>query len=107
MTNVLVVVVTCPTKALARRIAHALVKQRLAACVNIVSGPVQSVYRWEGKTEQAREVLLIIKTVRSQWKALLNHIQRLHSYQVPEILAVPVSDGLPAYLRWVRESCRS
>ncbi len=107
MTSVIVVLVTCPSRAAARRIARTLVEQRLAACVNIVSAPVHSIYRWQGKIEQARELLLIIKTVRSRWKAVLQQVRSLHSYQVPEILALPVGEGLPAYLRWVRQSCRS
>ncbi len=106
MTSVIVVLVTCPSRAAARRIARTLVEQRLAACVNIVSAPVHSIYRWQGKIEQARELLLIIKTVRSRWKAVLQEVRSLHSYQVPEILALPVGDGLPAYLRWVQQSCR-
>jgi periplasmic divalent cation tolerance protein len=81
------------------------VKEKLAACVNIVPG-VTSVYAWEGKTEEAREVLLVIKSRKALSKRLTARIRALHSYQVPEVITLPIASGNPDYLRWVRESTR-
>lgn len=107
MTDVMVVLMTCANTRQARRIARALVEQRLAACVNILSVPVRSIYHWEGRIDQAQEILVVAKTVRRCLKSLVRQVQELHSYQVPEIVAVPVADGLASYLRWVRTNCRS
>jgi periplasmic divalent cation tolerance protein len=76
------------------------VDERLAACVNRL-GPVQSVYRWEGKIEQSEEQLLIIKTERRLFAALEKRVRELHSYSVPEIVALPIIDGSQDYLRWL------
>ena len=88
----------------ARRIAAKVVRKRLAACATIILGPVQSVYRWKGKVENAREQLLLIKTVEKQLPALEAEIKRLHSYDVPEILALPVLWGSTDYLSWLSEN---
>ncbi|HVW78230.1 MAG TPA: divalent-cation tolerance protein CutA [Alloacidobacterium sp.] len=87
----------------ARRVAAALVEERLAACVNIVSG-VHSVYRWKGTVEEAGEVLLIMKTRVEKLEALEAAVRRLHSYEVPEFLILPVNGGSAAYLQWIDES---
>ena len=89
----------CPDPDSARRIADALVDERLAACVNVLPG-VQSTYRWEGNVERADEVLLLIKTTRVRLPALQERIKTLHPYELPEVLAVEAG-GLPAYLQWV------
>lgn len=95
---------TCPNADAAESIADALVGQRLAACVNIVPG-LKSVYRWEGKVQRDSELLLLIKTQAAQLDALKSRLNELHPYEVPELIAFPVDDGLPAYLQWVlRES---
>ena len=99
----LIVFCNAPDTACAERIAAELVEARLAACVNILA-PCRSVYRWEGKTETAVEVPLIIKTRAAAYPRLEERILALHPYQVPEILACDVSNGLPGYLRWVGES---
>lgn len=91
---------TCPDAASAERIADALVDQKLAACVNLVPG-LRSIYRWEGERTSAQEVLLIIKSRTHDYSALENALRALHPYQLPEIIAVPISSGLPAYLAWI------
>lgn len=106
MANEIIVMVTCGTPKEAKRIAHALVEKRLAACVNVATAPVESVYRWKEKVETAKEYLLIIKTTQRKFAPLQREIQRLHSYEVPEIIALPVRAGAPAYLRWLAESVR-
>ena len=89
----------------ARGIAQALVIQHLAACVNIM--PVESVYRWEGKLCEDREHLLIIKTVTSNADAVMHEIRNLHSYELPEMIVLPVSGGYHPYLQWLAEETRS
>jgi periplasmic divalent cation tolerance protein len=99
--DAIVVLVTCKSKAEARRIAMALVKKRLAACGNIFESPVRSIYRWKGKIERAKEFLLILKSTRRAFAALEREVTRLHSYDVPEIIALPVARGSGKYLNWI------
>lgn len=96
---------TCKDRRQATKIARALVRERLAACVNIVPG-VASIYAWEGKVEEGREVLLLIKSRSSLSKKLASRVKELHSYTVPEVVTIPIASGNPDYLRWVRESTR-
>jgi periplasmic divalent cation tolerance protein len=96
---------TCKDRKQATAIARALVEEKLAACVNVVPG-LLSIYRWEGKVEKAREVLLVIKSRKALTKRLIARVRALHSYEVPEVVTVPIADGNPAYLRWVRASTR-
>jgi periplasmic divalent cation tolerance protein len=103
MTDKIVVLATCGSEEEAGKIARALVDSRLAACVNVVSG-VRSTYRWKGAVEDAAEWLLLIKTTRSLFVPLQESIRALHSYEVPEIVALPVVDGLEAYLSWIADS---
>lgn len=98
--DVLVALSTLPP-ADADRIATALVEERLAACVNLV-GPVRSVYRWQGAVQRDDEILAVIKTTSARLGALGERLRELHPYEVPELVALPVSAGLPAYLTWVR-----
>lgn len=100
----LIVLCTCPDGQTAERLASALVEQQLAACVNVLPG-IRSFYRWEGRLEQADEIQLIIKTMRSAWPRVEQFIQQQHPYEVPEILAIPVTAGLPAYLKWLEDAC--
>ena len=104
MTDKLIVLVTCPNATQARRIARAVVDARLAACINILPGGVTSIYRWNGKVESARERLLLIKTSRKRLAKLRAAVERLHSYDVPEFIALPIVEGSPAYLAWL-EAC--
>jgi periplasmic divalent cation tolerance protein len=97
---------TCPDEGTARRIASALVDERLAACVNIVPD-VTSVYRWEGALETAPECLLIVKTRRERLEALQRRLEELHPYDVPELVALSVEGGSSAYLKWVVEETGS
>jgi len=98
--------VTCSSPAEARRIARAAVEARLAACVNILPGAVQSIYRWKGKVESARERLLLIKTSRRRLAKLRKTVEQLHSYDVPEFIALPIAAGSPAYLAWMEDCLR-
>jgi periplasmic divalent cation tolerance protein len=100
--RVRIVLVTCGNPAEARRIARSVVEKRLAACVNIVLGPVESVYRWKAKVERARERLLIIKTTEARLAKLEQEVKRLHKYQMPEFLVLEVKAGSRDYLGWVR-----
>ncbi len=99
----LVVLVTCPGRTVAKRIARALVSEGLAACVNIVPGLI-SIYRWQGKICRDPEVLLVIKTRRRLLHTLADRVKALHPYTVPEVIALPLVGGSPAYLAWVEES---
>ena len=103
MTDKRVVLVTCGSEEEASRIARALVAERLAACVNILESPVRSVYRWKGNVETAMEYLLLIKTRRARLKALGQAIARLHSYDTPEMIALPIAEGSRKYLAWLDE----
>jgi periplasmic divalent cation tolerance protein len=96
-----VVLVTCGSRPEAAKIARAVVERRLAACANILDTPVRSVYRWKGKVEQAREFLLLIKSSQSRLTALQREIERLHSYDVPEFIALPIVGGSARYLDWL------
>ncbi|HET7877082.1 MAG TPA: divalent-cation tolerance protein CutA [Methylomirabilota bacterium] len=98
-----VVLVTAPSEEVALGLGRMLVDERLAACVNVVPR-VTSVYRWEGKREEAAEALLVIKTRPEGYPALERRILEAHPYSVPEVLALPVEAGAEPYLRWVRDS---
>jgi len=100
MQEFIIVYVTAGSPAEGERLARALVDERLAACVNRIV-TVQSVYRWEGKLEQSEEQLLIIKTQRRLFAALEKRVRELHSYSVPEIVALPIIEGSQDYLRWL------
>ena len=102
--EVLVVLTTWPDVEKAGAAARTLVEESLAACANILPG-VESIYRWEGKLETSAEVLMILKTTTARYAALQMRITELHSYEVPEIVALRVEDGLPQYLKWVGDSC--
>jgi periplasmic divalent cation tolerance protein len=100
MTDKIVVLTTCDSLELASNLARNLVEHRLAACVNIVPG-VHSIYRWEGKVEDATEWLLVIKSRRDLFPALRAAVEKLHTYEVPELIALPVVEGSEPYLAWL------
>ena len=105
MTDKIVVLSTCATKGDAERLARALVEGRLAACVNVVPG-LNSFYRWKGVIESSAEFLLLIKTSRDLFPALRAEMEKLHPYEVPELLALPVVEGAENYLNWVTANLR-
>ena len=98
----LLVLTNVPEEALAQSLARALVEEGLAACVNILA-PVASVYRWQGQVEHATEIPLLIKTTQARYEDVERAICHAHPYDVPEIVALPIAAGLPAYLEWMRE----
>jgi periplasmic divalent cation tolerance protein len=95
-----VILTTCPDEAAAARIARDLVESGLAACVSRV-GPVHSTYRWQGAVQDEPEVLLVIKTVSARYPELEMRLKSLHPYEVPEVIALPVTDGSADYLAWL------
>jgi periplasmic divalent cation tolerance protein len=99
-----VVLVTCGTLMEGRRIARRVVSSRLAACVNIILSPVESFYTWKGKLEKAREYLLVIKTTVERLAELEDQVKRLHSYEVPEFIALAAAEGSAKYLLWLEDS---
>ena len=100
----MIVLVTCSSQAEARRIARGVVQARLAACVNILPGVVTSVYRWKGKVASAKERLLLIKTSKKRLAKLRAAVERLHSYDVPEFIALPIAAGARTYMAWLEEN---
>lgn len=102
MAEALIVFCTCANHEEAEHVANTVVEQFLAACVNILP-PVRSVYRWQGAVERAEEVLLLIKTTPGQLTRLTHHIQAIHSYDTPEIVAIPIAGGSERYLEWLGE----
>ena len=100
MTDKIVVFTTCGSEEEAQQLAAALIEKRLAACVNITA-PVTSVYRWKGTVEKSSEWMLVIKTRREKFEALRIMLEAAHSYELPEVLALPVVEGSPNYLNWI------
>jgi periplasmic divalent cation tolerance protein len=98
-----VVLVASGSIAEAREIGRSVVEKKLAACANIVPG-VESIYRWKGKVERAREVLIVVKTTANRLPALEREVKRLHGYDVPEFIVLPIVTGSRKYLAWLQES---
>ncbi|HWY70393.1 MAG TPA: divalent-cation tolerance protein CutA [Terriglobales bacterium] len=105
MSDEKLVISTAGSREEASRIATALVEAQLAACVNVV-GPIDSVYRWQGKVESAQEFLLLIKTTGSRSAAVMARIRELHSYDLPEAIEVSIDGGSVEYLKWIADSVR-
>jgi periplasmic divalent cation tolerance protein len=99
----IVTFVTCPHRGMAESISKALIEKRLAGCISIFPG-VSSIYRWEGKIQQSKEVLLMIKTHSRLYRKLEKEIKKLHSYEVPEIISLEIKSGSHSYLKWIDES---
>jgi periplasmic divalent cation tolerance protein len=102
--KILLALSTFPEAETARRISNQLVSEKFAACANILPS-VESIYRWKGKTENSSETLVLFKLNEDRKTAFQEELRSLHPYEVPEIIFVPVADGLPEYLRWVAENC--
>jgi periplasmic divalent cation tolerance protein len=98
----IVVLVTTGSEAEARRIARALVEQELVACVNVLPS-VRSIFRWEGQVVEEQEFLLVAKTVSQAFERVATAVKSMHSYSLPEVIALPIQQGLPEYLSWVRD----
>ena len=106
MTDKIVVLSTCASPEEAEKVARALVEKKLAACVNILPA-VRSIYRWKGAIEDDQETLLLIKSSRALFGELRAEIQKLHSYEIPEAIAIPIVDGLERYLEWMADVLRT
>jgi len=100
-----VIFITCANKKEAKAIAASLIKQKLAACVNIAS-KVNSIFFWENKVDSADEILLIVKSKKDLMPKIIKAVKRIHSYKVPEIIALPIVAGDKPYLRWIDASVR-
>ena len=105
MTDIILVLVTAPSAAVAASLARTLVEEGLAACGNVVPG-LRSIYRWQGRVEDEAEALLLLKTRAEAFEALRRRVVELHPYDVPEVLRLAVEAGHEPYLAWVRESVR-
>ena len=102
-TEEIAVLITAPNEDLAVTIARSLVEARLAACANIIKG-IRSIYTWQGKTADDTEVLMIVKTRRELFDKLKSKVKELHSYEVPEIIALPITAGSDDYLKWLMDA---
>jgi periplasmic divalent cation tolerance protein len=100
-----IILCTCPDKDTAEKLAQLLVDDKLAACVNILPG-ITSIYLWQKQIESAQEHLLLIKANKSSYQAIEAKIKKHHPYELPEIITVPIENGLPEYLHWI-DSCHS
>lgn len=103
MTNAVIILSTCANRDEAERIARALVQESLAACVQLLP-PMQSIYRWQGAVETSEEILMLSKTTEERFSAVAARINELHSYDTPEIVAMPISAGAEKYLEWLNKS---
>jgi periplasmic divalent cation tolerance protein len=102
-----IVLLTCESMRQAQKIANVVVEKRLAACVNILGGAIQSIYRWKGSVENAKEILMVIKTTEGRLAELERQVKRLHSYDVPEFVVLPIVAGSRGYLGWLKESVKA
>ncbi|MFH1355037.1 MAG: divalent-cation tolerance protein CutA [Candidatus Omnitrophota bacterium] len=100
-----VILITTPNRKEAKLIAEQLIKNKLAACVNVLDG-VESLFWWQGKVDSAKEVLLMVKTKKGKLESIIKKVKSLHSYQVPEVIALPIVGGFRPYLRWIDDSLR-
>jgi periplasmic divalent cation tolerance protein len=103
MSSYVVVIVTVANREEAVKIVRSLLEERLIACANIV-GPISSVFWWEGKIDEAKEFLVLMKSHKNHFRRLSEKVAEIHSYEVPEILALPIIKGSPPYLKWLNDS---
>jgi periplasmic divalent cation tolerance protein len=103
MNEFIIILITCASSEEAERITEALVNEKLIACGNIVSG-VQSIFFWQGKISKENEFLIIAKSVKKEFSSIVARVKTLHSYIVPEIIALPLVEGSADYLRWIEET---
>jgi len=106
MSEYIQIITTTPSRDLAQQIAEKLVENKLAACAQ-VSGPITSIYEWKGKVENEEEWYCVIKTRKDLFREVEESIKALHSYEVPEIIALPILEGSPAYLAWINQVVKS
>ena len=102
----IIVLVTAPNKEEAEKIAHSLLNERLIACANII-GPVHSLFWWQDKIDEAQEHIILMKTRKDLFSKLSEKVKSLHSYQVPEIIAIPIVEGFKPYMEWLESSLRT
>ena len=102
MSNYIVIYITTGSVNEAKKIGRALVEEKLAACSNIIS-PVRSIYSWQGKICDDKEALMVLKTKKKLFKQIVKRVEKLHSYDVPEIIAMPIVEGSSKYLSWLKE----
>ncbi len=105
MSDCVVVYITVSSESEGAKIARSLVEEKLAACVNIVPN-VKSFYQWEGQLQEDKELLLIIKSRGKKMSGLIHRVNELHSYDVPEVICLPISNGSPDYLDWIKEETK-
>ena len=103
MARPIIIFITAPKGKSSQKIARHLLKKKLAACVNIISG-VSSLFWWEGKIDSAKEDLLVVKSCADRFKELISAVRQVHEYQVPEIIAFPIMSGNKAYLDWLKDT---
>jgi periplasmic divalent cation tolerance protein len=103
--DAVLVMITCSSDKEADRIADMLVDKKLSACASVMSG-YRSKFRWKGRVEEQKEILIMAKTSRSKFAAVDKEVRRLHSYEVPEIIAVPIIEGSKNYLKWIADSLK-
>ncbi len=101
----IIILITAKDKSEADKIAKILIKNKLAACVNILTG-IKSLFWWQGKIDQAKETLLIVKSKKEKFNRIVKLVKSVHSYEVPEIIAIPIVSGFKPYLNWIDESIR-
>ena len=102
MSNYIVIYITTGSANEAKKIGRTLVEEKLVACSNIIS-PIRSIYRWQGKICDDKEALMVLKTRKSLFKQIVKRVETLHSYDVPEIIAMPITEGSSKYLSWLNE----
>jgi len=105
MSNYIVIYVTTGSISEAKKIGRTLVKEKLVACSNIIS-PIHSIYNWQGKTCEDKEALMMMKTKKKLFKQIVKRVEELHSYDVPEIIAMPIIEGSSKYISWINDETK-